>query len=132
IELLQRGLSREQIEANVERLRAGADEEANRELKLFFILQKLSTDLGVDIDEAELNGRIAMLAAQRGRRPEKLKQDMTKDGSLSNLYIQMREQKALDKVLEDAQVEEVEMKHEEAQAAGETGAATGAGESSST
>jgi len=109
IELLQRGLSREQIEANIERLRAGADEEAARELKLFFILQKLATDLGVDVDEGELNGRIAMLAAQRGRRPEKVKQDMAKDGSLTNLYLQMREQKALDKVLESAQIEEVDV-----------------------
>jgi trigger factor len=109
IELLQRGLSREQIEANIERLRAGADEEAARELKLFFILQKLATDHNVEVDESELNGRIAMLAAQRGRRPEKLKQDMTKDGSLSNLYLQMREQKAIDKVLESAQIEEVEV-----------------------
>jgi trigger factor len=109
IELLQRGLSREQIEANIERLRAGADEEAARELKLFFILQKLAADLGVDVDEGELNGRIAMLAAQRGRRPEKVKQDMAKDGSLTNLYLQMREQKALDKVLESAQIEEVDV-----------------------
>ena len=63
----------------------------------------------MDVDEGELNGRIAMLAAQRGRRPEKVKQDMAKDGSLSNLYLQMREQKALDKVLESAQVEEVDV-----------------------
>lgn len=109
IELMQRGLGRDQIEANIDKLRAGADEEAGRELKLFFILQKLSTDLGVDVDEGELNGRIAMLAAQRGRRPEKLKQDMSKDGSLANLYLQMREQKAMDKVLETAQIEEVEV-----------------------
>lgn len=109
IELMQRGLGRDQIEANIDKLRAGADEEAGRELKLFFILQKLSTDLGIDVDESELNGRIAMLAAQRGRRPEKLKQDMAKDGSLANLYLQMREQKAIDKVLESAQIEEVEV-----------------------
>jgi trigger factor len=109
VELMQRGLGRDQIEANIDKLRAGADEEAGRELKLFFILQKLSTDLGVDVDEGELNGRIAMLAAQRGRRPEKLKQDMAKDGTLSNLYLQMREQKAIDKVLEKAQIEEVEV-----------------------
>jgi trigger factor len=109
MDLMMRGLSREQIEANIERLRAGADEEAARELKLFFILQKLAQDLGVDVDEAELNGRIAMLAAQRGRRPEKVKQDMAKDGSLANLYLQMREQKALDRVLADATIEEVDM-----------------------
>ena len=58
---------------------------------------------------AELNGRIALLAAQRGRRPEKMKQDMAKDGSLANLYIQMREQKAVDKILEAAEVEDVDV-----------------------
>ena len=109
MDLMMRGLSREQIEANIERLRAGADEEAARELKLFFILQKLAADLGVDVDEAELNGRIAMLAAQRGRRPEKLKQDMAKDGTLANLFLQMREQKAIDKVLETATIEDVDV-----------------------
>jgi trigger factor len=63
----------------------------------------------VDVDEAELNGRIAMLAAQRGQRPEKFKQSMAKDGSLSNLYVQMREQKAINTIVEKAQVEEVDL-----------------------
>ena len=132
VDLMMRGIPQDQIAANLERLRTGARDEAARELKLFFILQKIANDLNIDVDEAELNGRIALLAAQRGRRPEKMKQDMSKDGSLANLYIQMREQKALDKVLEDAQIEEVDMKPEEAQAAGESAAATGANESSST
>jgi trigger factor len=113
MDLMMRGMPREAIEANVERLRHGAREEGARELKLFFILQQIANEREVDVDEAELNGRIALLAVQRGRRPEKMKQDMAKDGSLANLYIQMREQKALDSVLADAQVEEVEMKPED-------------------
>jgi hypothetical protein len=56
-----------------------------------------------------------MLAAQRGRRPEKLKQEMAKDGTLANLYLQMREQKALDQVLEGAQIEEVDVPNEPAE-----------------
>jgi trigger factor len=131
VDLMMRGMPQHQVEANIERLRSGAKEEAARELKLFFILQKIANDLNIDVDEAELNGRIALLAAQRGRRPEKMKQDMAKDGSLANLYIQMREQKALDKVLEDAQIEEVDMKPEEAQKASESAASKG-DESSST
>ena len=111
IDLMMRGMSREQVEANVERLRHGAKDEAIRELKLFFILQKIANDMQVDVDEAELNGRIAMLAAQRGRRPEKMKQEMAKDGSLANLYVQMREQKAVDRMLEQAQVEEVDVQN---------------------
>jgi hypothetical protein len=50
-----------------------------------------------------------MLAIQRGARPEKLKQQMAKDGTLANMYIQMREQKAVDKLLESAQFEEVDL-----------------------
>lgn len=113
VDLMMRGMPREQVEANIERLRGGAADEGRRELKLFFILQKIANDSGVDVDESELNGRIAMLAAQRGQRPEKLKQTMAKDGSLSNLYIQMREQKAIDTILENAKIEDVDVKPEE-------------------
>ena len=73
------------------------------------ILQKIAADRDVDVDEMELNGRIAMLAAQRGQRPEKMRQQMAKDGTLSNMYVQMREHKAVDKLLEVAQIEEVDV-----------------------
>src|SRR5213075_1100850 len=112
VDLMMRGMPRDQIESNLEKLRAGAVEEGARELKLFFILQKVANEQSVEVDEAELNGRIAMLAAQRGRRPEKMKQEMSKDGTLQNLYIQMREQKAVDKILEGAEVEEVDVPNE--------------------
>jgi trigger factor len=114
VDLMMRGMPREQVEANLERLRGGAKEEATKELKLFFILQKIATEQNVDVAEGELNGRIAMLAAQRGKRPEKLKQEMSKDGTLSNMYVQMREQKAVDQLLSKAQIEEVEVKPGEA------------------
>jgi trigger factor len=125
VDLMMRGMPREQVEANVEKLRGGAKEEAARELKLFFILQKIAAEQETDVTEGELNGQIAMLAAQRGDRPEKLKQAMAKDGSLSNLYVQMREQKAIDKILETAEVEEYEIKP------GEENAATGGSEQQS-
>jgi trigger factor len=113
VDLLMRGIPREQVEAQLDALRGGAKDEAVRHLRLFFILQKIAADQNVDVDEAELNGRIAMLAAQRGRRPEKVKQEMSKDGTLAEMYLQMREQKAVDKLLESAQIEEVEVKPDE-------------------
>ena len=114
VDLMMRGMSQEQVSANIDRLRAGAAEEGARELKTFFILQKVAEQTGVDVSEAELNGRIAMIALQQGRRPEKLKQELGKDQNmLANLYVQMREEKAIDKILEDAQIEEVEPTAEE-------------------
>ena len=113
VSLLSRGMAQDQVLSNLEKLKEGAADEGARELKLFFILQKLATDQGVQVEEAELNGRIAMMAAQRGDRPEKVKQEMNKDGSLMNLYVQMREQKAVDNVIAGAEIEEVELKPEE-------------------
>ncbi len=114
MDLLMRGLPEDKVADLVEKLKEGAKDEGARELKLFFILQKIAQQENVDVDESELNGRVAMLAAQKGERPEKMKGEMSKDGSLSNLYIQMREQKAVDKILETALIEEVEVKPEDA------------------
>ncbi|MCY2953256.1 MAG: trigger factor [Planctomycetota bacterium] len=109
VSLMMRGVPREQIEANVSRLKMGAEEEAVKELKTFFILQQVAKDQDVDVSEAELNGRISMIALQQGKRPEKVKQEMAKDGTtLMNLYVQIREEKAIDNILKTAEVEEVE------------------------
>jgi FKBP-type peptidyl-prolyl cis-trans isomerase (trigger factor) len=117
VELMQRGVPREQLEANIAKLQAGAQEEAARELKLYFILQKIAGDLELDVSEAELNGQIALIAAQRDIRPEKLKQQMDKDGSMADLFIQMRDQKAIDQILTQAKIEEVEMTPQQGEAA---------------
>ena len=114
VNLMMRGVPREKIEQGVDHLKTGAAEEAQRELKAFFILQKIAEQLEVDVTEGELNNRIAMMAIQQGQRPEKLKQQMAKDGAtLTNLYVQMREEKAIDKILETAEIEEVEPTAEE-------------------
>lgn len=109
IDLTMRGMPVDQIEANIERLRRGAKDEAVRELKLFFILEKIAADQNVDVSEAELNGQVAMLAIQQGQRPEKFRQKLAKDGTLSNMYVQMREQKAIDEILKSAEIEEVDL-----------------------
>jgi len=118
VDLLMKGIPRERIEQNVEQLRTGAQDEAVRELKTFFILQQVAKQMEIDVSEGELNSRIATLAYQQGRRPERLKQEMAKDGNtLTNLYVSMREEKAIDKILETADIEEIEATPEQSKAA---------------
>ncbi len=89
-------------------LHAYLEAEAARQLKLFFILDQIAKSLEVDVNENEINGRIAMLAMQQGRRPEKLRQQMQRSGELEHLFLQIREQKTLDKIIERATVTEVD------------------------
>lgn len=106
--LLQRGVSEEKVRAAIDKLREGADDEAKKELKVFFILDKVAEENEVNVDEDEINGQVAMLAIERDQRPEALLQQMQKDGSLMNLAQSLREQKALDVLVEKAKIEEVE------------------------
>ena len=108
MDLLQRGVAEDQIRQNIELLKTGATEEATRELKLLFVLNKISEQHNVEVSEGELNANIAAIAEQRGMRPEALKKQMETEGSLQTLFLRLREVKALDKILEQAKIEEVE------------------------
>ncbi|MEL7087808.1 MAG: hypothetical protein AAGL98_05100, partial [Planctomycetota bacterium] len=80
---------------------------AIKQLKTFFILDKAAKDLDIEVAENEINGRISMMAMQQQRRPEKLRNEMRQRGELEQLYLSIREQKTLDKIIEQATVTEV-------------------------
>ncbi len=106
MELAYRGVPMEEIEQKIAEMRASSEEEARKQLKEFFILEAAAEQLDIEVTEAELNSRIALLAIQQGRRPEKLRQEMQRNGELEYLYLQMREQKTLDAILQKAAVTE--------------------------
>jgi len=104
--LIMRGLSREQIEEQMDQLRASSEEQAKERLKTFFIMDKVAKKLDIDVSEEEINGHIAQVAVQRGQRPEKMKEQMQRDGSLAQFKLQVREDKCIAKLLESAAVTE--------------------------
>jgi len=106
--MLMRGLSREQIEQQMQQLRAGSEEQAKEQLKLFFIMDKVADKLDVSATEEEINGHIARVAAARNRRPAKVREELAKDGSLAQFVLQVREQKCIEKILENATIKEVD------------------------
>ncbi len=108
VQLLQSGVPREKIDENLAKLQAAAQEQAEKDLKLSFVLTKIADNLGIEVDEGEVNSRIAQMAAQYNRRPERLRQELAADGSLEQVGVSILEEKALDKLLEDANIVEVE------------------------
>jgi len=104
--LLMRGLSREQIGEQIEQLQAGSEQQAEQQLKTFFIMDKIADKLDIDVSKEEINGHIAQLAMQRQQRPEKMKEDMERDGSLVQLTLEVRQNKCISKLLETAVITE--------------------------
>jgi len=104
--LIIRGLPKEQIEEQMDQLRASSEEQAKEQLKTFFIMDEVADKLQIDVTEEEINGRIAQLAIQRGQRPERMREEMARDGSLAQFSLQVRESKCIAKLLESADVTE--------------------------
>jgi trigger factor len=77
-----------------------------RELKALFIFQRVAEELKVEVSEQEVNALVSSLAAQYNRRPDGLREELERKGSLSQLYVQIREQKAIDELLAKAKIED--------------------------
>lgn len=114
INLIRSGLSREQIAEQTEQLQAGSEDSAKEQLKTFFLMEAVADKLEIKVSEEEINGRIAQIAIQRGQRPEQMREQMEKDGSLTQFSIQVCEEKCIAKLLESAEVSEVKAKKKKA------------------
>jgi len=108
MEMAYRGATEEEIEQAVAEMREDSTEEAAKGLKEYFILEKAAKSLDIDVSENEMNGRIAMIAMQQGRRPEKLRQEMYRSGQIEQLFVHIRDQKTLDQIIDNAKVTDVE------------------------
>ncbi|TVQ56788.1 MAG: trigger factor [Phycisphaerales bacterium] len=101
MELLYRGLAPEEIEERLAESRAQSVEVARNRLKLFFLMSRLAEEKNIQVNEQEVNGRIAMIAAQRGERPEQLRNELTKSGRITEIAIQVRDHKTADKIIQE-------------------------------
>jgi trigger factor len=109
-ELMQRGMPEQEIVQQIDQLRISSAQQAAVDLRLFFIMSKLAEQFGIEVSEEEVNARIAAIAMQYGRRPEKLKGQMSASGQLEQLHLQIRDMKVVDKLVEMGQVSEVDEK----------------------
>ncbi|MEX2673681.1 MAG: trigger factor [Phycisphaeraceae bacterium] len=107
MEMMYRGATQEDIENQLAELRAASEEDAQRELKVLFILEAVAREHEIDVDEAEVNGRVFQMAMQQNRRPERVREEMQQNGQLNQIFVQLREQKAIEKLLEQAKVTEI-------------------------
>jgi len=106
LQMRSEGVPDAEIEKRLDELKSTAREQALNDLKLFFIMEKVAEKLGVEVSEEELNGRIAMIAQAYGRRFDRVRDDMIRDGSFEGLYYEIRDEKCIDQILEKAKIVE--------------------------
>lgn len=128
LDLYRQGVPPAETEKLLDELKTRAREEAARDLQLFFIMDKLAEEYDVDVSEGEVNGLIAAIAQRRGERFDRVRDELTREGGLTNLYIQLRDEKIVGQLIEDATITESEST---AEAGGEKKAKKKGGKSAS-
>jgi len=106
VDLLEMGLPAEQIDERMTQIQASVAEDARRDLKLSFILDKIARDLKTEVSEEEINAHVAYMASQYGQRPERMRHQLEADGTLDHVVTSIRESKVVKQLLADAAVTE--------------------------
>lgn len=108
VEMYQSGVPEQEIHKHADELRASASDDSIMELKLFFIMEKIAEEMEIDVSDDQLNGAIANIAAQQGKRFDRVRDELSKGEGLVALYLRLRDDKILDSLLEKAVITEVE------------------------
>ena len=103
----QRGVSKEAIEAEKDRIFGVAQGIARNRLKIGFIMHRIADREGIRADQQEINARIAVLAASNKMAPQKFSQEMEKQGRLTEIYQQLVHEKVMAFLHENAKIEDV-------------------------
>jgi len=104
VQLQQEGVPEDEIEATIDELRTTAHDQVVRDLKLEFIMEKVSEKLEVQVSEEELNTQIAMMARLYNRRFDRVRDDLAQRGLLQQLTEHIRQDKCAQIMLADAKI----------------------------
>ena len=108
IEMYQFGVPEAEIKKCVDQMRTKAHDQTVRDLKLYFILEKIAEEREIDVPEERINAAIAQIAQRTNKRFDRIRDELSKGDGLTTLYLQIRDQQVIDLLLEDAVITETE------------------------
>jgi trigger factor len=103
----KRGVPRETIEQEKERIYSAATQGAKERVKVAFLLQKIAEKEDIKVSQQEIAQRIAQLAATYQIPQEKFVKDLQKRNGLIEIYDQVMNEKVIDLLQQHAKFEDV-------------------------
>ncbi|MDR4505651.1 MAG: trigger factor [Candidatus Scalindua sp.] len=106
IDLLNKGISMEKIQENLKELKVVSEESVIRDFKLSLVLAQIAEKERIYVTEKDLNNKITTLAYMYGTDQSKMRKQLEKMNSISNLRHQLRDTKTIDFLLKHAVIED--------------------------
>lgn len=104
VDLLTRGVPEKQLQENLEKLKSGSLEAAERRMRASLILSRVAEKEKILVTESDVEDHIRQMAASYGERPEGIRKRLEVQGGLSVLRASIREAKAVELLISRAQV----------------------------
>jgi len=103
----RRGVPRQAIEEQKEKIYSAATQSAKERVKVSFLLQKIAEKENINVSNEEISTRVHTLAMMYQIPPEKFVKDLQKRNGLIEIYDQIQSEKVLDFLEKNAAIEEV-------------------------
>ncbi|QDU81696.1 Trigger factor [Polystyrenella longa] len=110
LEMQQAGFTRQEIQAHENQLRQNALTSTRQALKEHFVLDRIATHEDINVEMAEIDMEIQLMAMQSGENPRRARSRLVKSGAIENLDAQIRERKAIDVILSKAEFVDTDKK----------------------
>lgn len=107
LEMQQSGFTSKEIMARENDLRQQSLSMTRKNLKEHFVLDRIAEQEDITVTDEDLNLEITYMALQRGENPRRVRARLQKSGMIENLDAQIRERKAVDVILENANFNDV-------------------------
>jgi trigger factor len=105
-QLMMMGVDVESVDDD--KMRAEMQVEAEEEARGSILLQAIAEREGITVGDADVQKRVAELAAARGENPKQLRAELEKDHRIHQIEAQIREQKTLDMLISQAKITDEE------------------------
>ena len=107
LEMQQAGFTTAQIRARENQLKQNAVSSTRQALKEHFILDRVAEENAIEPTPGEIDREITLMALQQGEPVRRVRSRLAKSGMIENLAAQLRERKAVDFLLEQAEYVDV-------------------------
>jgi trigger factor len=113
---MAQGQNEQKFKDIIDRLRNESRPRAEKQVAGMLLLEAIGKQEKVEVNESELNARLSEIAREHRMNVKEVRKQLAQDGRLEGLRYQMRQDKALDFVVAQANVTERAMTPEEAEA----------------
>src|SRR5262249_19108755 len=116
-DMIGRGIDPRNQQLDWERAREELEEQAKEDVRTSLLLERIADEEKIEVTDNEVEEEIKLIAAASRRPLEQVHATLTKDGGKRSIANRLRNRKALDLLIENAQLSEEEWREEESEKA---------------